>query len=134
MRKLREFTAFDLSILVWAYDVLNLGDLLQEILPSAVDYFAKELEDDDEFGMFWFDFANVVNVRVDGSRRAEFDAVFEGKLLQPVTDCLTNLSTNCAAHEAALKTWQERVDLWQIPYLGPVYSGVVLSKLGVIIV
>merc|ERR1719221_952493 len=131
IRKLKEFTAFDLSILVWAFDILNLGDLLERILPDAVDYFTKDLEDDDEFGMFWFDFANVVSTRIEEERRGDFDATFEDKLLGPVAKCLAELSATDTAHNTALKTWQERVDLWQIPYLGPVYSGVVLARLGV---
>merc|ERR1712098_556518 len=88
--RIREFTAFDLSILVWAFDVVNLGELLEDILPTAMEYFSKELEFDDECGMFWFDFANVVGARVDHQHRQEFDAVFRDRLLDSVTDSLTS--------------------------------------------
>mmetsp|Transcript_74815 Transcript_74815/g.193110 ORF Transcript_74815/g.193110 Transcript_74815/m.193110 type:complete len:85 (-) Transcript_74815:3-257(-) len=81
--------------------------------------------------MFWFDFANVVSARVDRGRRAEFDAKFREKLLHPVTSCLTSLSSAASPRREALQAWQAMVDEWQIPYLGPAYTGEVLSQLGV---
>merc|ERR1712023_163680 len=100
-QRLHEFTAFDLSILVWAFDVLNLGDLPHDLLPAAMDHFARGIQDEDEFGMFWFDFANVVSARVSSDQRRDFDRVFEGKLLRPVTDHLTELTAGEVAQEEA---------------------------------
>mmetsp|Transcript_37657 Transcript_37657/g.60731 ORF Transcript_37657/g.60731 Transcript_37657/m.60731 type:complete len:220 (-) Transcript_37657:16-675(-) len=131
--KLAEFTAFDLSILVWAFDALNLGDLLDIILPSALGHFAKELELEGDVGMFWFDVANVASARASPELRADFERKFEEKLLCPVRERLGDLSDAGSAtpHSEAFARWQSVVDTWNIPYLGPEYTNLVLSGLGV---
>eukprot|EP00747_Dinoflagellata_sp_TGD_P129205 gnl/TRDRNA2_/TRDRNA2_174647_c0_seq5.p1 gnl/TRDRNA2_/TRDRNA2_174647_c0~~gnl/TRDRNA2_/TRDRNA2_174647_c0_seq5.p1 ORF type:complete len:214 (-),score=32.82 gnl/TRDRNA2_/TRDRNA2_174647_c0_seq5:96-737(-) len=133
--KLREFEAFDMSILVWAYDILNLGSLLDLLLPDSMEHFSKDqLCIEEDYGMFWFDFANVVGMRVSPSKRAKFDAKFEDRILNEVKRCLTDLSSTETDHAQALKTWQERVEQWQIPYVGPLYSSIVLATLGIQVV
>mmetsp|Transcript_61413 Transcript_61413/g.158786 ORF Transcript_61413/g.158786 Transcript_61413/m.158786 type:complete len:149 (+) Transcript_61413:1-447(+) len=134
VRRLKESTCFDLSILVWSFDILNLSDLLGVILPDAVDHFADELEDGGDVGMFWFDFANVVAVHVPPKRREAFDAKFFRSFLEPVESTLLNLSGTEVPHALALDAWQELLHERQIPYLGPHYTGMVLSQLGVRIV
>merc|ERR1719263_629258 len=89
--RLPEFSAFDLSILVWAFDVLNLGDSLKELLPGAMDHFHfrlqdGELQEEHGLGMFWFDFASVVHSHVGPKARASFDTQFQRHLLEPVVD------------------------------------------------
>merc|ERR1712032_1134923 len=131
-RRLTEFEAFDISILLWAYDILNLGSLLELLIPGALRHFYRdELWIEKEHGMFWFDFANVVGARTTYEERANFESKFEQTILNPATHCLTELASTEPDHATTLKIWQERVDSWQIPYLGPIYSSVVLSQFGV---
>mmetsp|Transcript_102126 Transcript_102126/g.329439 ORF Transcript_102126/g.329439 Transcript_102126/m.329439 type:complete len:149 (-) Transcript_102126:7-453(-) len=133
-RGLKESTCFDLSILVWSLDILNSSELLGGILPDAVDHFADELEDGGDVGMFWFDFANVVALHVPPKRTEAFDAKFFRSFLEPVESTLLNLSGTEVPHAQALDAWQELLHERQIPYLGPHYTGTVLSQLGVRIV
>lgn len=131
--KLKEFTAFDLSIFVWAFDILNLTSLLANFLPDAMAHFQHEIDDSEDFGMFWFDFANVVSTHVQRtSVRADFEQKFNKSLLHPVIDGLSALSRTDTDHGQALQAWQEQVELRQIPHLGPNYSAHVLMQLGVV--
>lgn len=131
--KLKEFTAFDLSIFVWAFDILNLIALVIDFLPDAMRHFHQSIGDSEDFGMFWFDFANVVSVQVPPtSIRADFEQKFNESLLDPVIDGLTALSRTDTDHGQAFQAWQDQVELRQIPYLGPAYSSHVLSLLGVV--
>jgi len=132
IKKITEFEAFDMSILAWAFDVLGLDVILQRILPSAMEHFSKdELWIEEEYGMFWFDFANVVGAHTPKLERHNFDARFQKTILNPVTRCLVDLSSTHTDHTASLQVWQEHVEQWQIPYVGPLYSNVVLAQLGV---
>jgi len=117
---------------VWAYDILRLNLFLKDIIPHAIKHFAKDgLWIEEEYGMFWFDFANVVALHSTYEERRVFDAKFEDNILYPVIRCLIKLASTDAERSASLKEWQGKVDLWQIPHLGPLYSNVVLSQLGV---
>ncbi|CAE7813986.1 unnamed protein product [Symbiodinium necroappetens] len=133
--KIRECTAFDLSILVWAFDALG-RKMPSGFLPKAMQHFAQELslEGDvttsEKVGMFWFDMANVAS-SLGSAERAAFDTRFKQQLLKPVQDSLRRLCSAQMPHQSSFDMWQMLVDKWNIPYLGAHYTAEVFRVLGV---
>lgn len=131
MNRLADFSPFDLSISVWAFDVLGQGEVAASFLPKAANVFLTGFADDDSFGMFWFDVANVVRSQLGVDAPQGFNDRFEKDHFMPVVQALKSLSSNDGQHASSHAEWQAHVDASQLPYLGPVYTEIALKAFGV---